>query len=159
MSYARIHDIGAFIKGQLAGANSAQTGGAEAEVDGIGIDRLSFGDRFQSCKLVIGIRAKLESGETFAMAINAQDSPTSAVWTDYDDGSADSLLASTIVIAASAAGDRTDVVGLAELDVRLQRADRWIRFQYTPAFSLAGTDTCELAACVVLAGADELPAT
>jgi hypothetical protein len=146
------HNIGAYLKGAHALANTAQGATNEAEVDGTSLDRDALGTMYHSAKLVVAVQATLQSGTTVAVAANFQDSANDSDWTDYG-----TALASTVV-GTGPAGDG-EVEAVAELDVDLATADRYIRVQVTPLFSATDTDTGLFAGVVVFGGGAVLPAT
>ena len=148
----RSTDAGALIAARYAVAGVDLTAGASAsdgvEINGAWIDRQGF----LSLKIVIVFRAVLGQDETLKIAANAQDATASNGTGAADFGTA---YASTTV-ATGGAGGSTET-GVVEMDLDLTAADRYVRVQLTPNLSRANTDTAEISAVYLLAGADVEP--
>ena len=160
MNFAAQHDIGAWIGHAPGIASTAQTAGAEAEIDGKVFDReatlnaaqaAGSKNRFQSVAAIIQAQVTMASGNTFGLSANFQDSPNNSDWTDYGDA-----LANTTVISA-AGGAVTAKAATIAFGVDLANASRYVRAQVLPNFSATGTDTGVLVGVLVFGGADNLP--
>lgn len=158
---SRFHDIGAYITGRRALANTSVVGGGSGdntEVDGVAIDRLSDSEKFLSCKVILPIAATMAATRQVTVVSNVQHSSVTASsgFTDYDRKDSTSAYSVTFGDAASTASQTiTDVV---QYDVDLGAAKRYIRVQATPNMTdTSSADTCTLSGVVVLGGGDFLP--
>jgi len=152
-------DVGAFLKGALARIPeviTAAAGNDNVEITGPSVDRLSFTSRFHSLKVVICFSATLDTAETLTITANMQDSADDSTFADYHEAETGDFLPATVVRTAAAPETFN---GVAEMDVDIQAAERYIRLQSTADLSRAGTDTVDIAAVFVLGGAQELPAS
>lgn len=148
----RSRDIGAQIVGRVCAVPDEATAGGsgdDAEVDGEWIDRQGY----LSGKLIIAFEATLADGETLSIGSNFQDASDSSGTGAADFGDAEA----SAVRATGGSGGSTEK-GQVEIDIDLSGAKQFVRAQFTPDLSAAGTDTAKLAAVLVLGGADEVPA-
>lgn len=154
-SPALLKNAGAWVTGAFAFPSTAVTAGGtgdNTEINGVALDQNAYGTRYRSIKLCVPVLATLASGETLQVAANFQDSANNSDWSDY----ATALAATTILTGPSGGGA---VRGVAELEVDLTGARRYVRVQATPNASRAGTDTAVFGAGVLLlCGPQELPA-
>lgn len=147
MGAPHMSDIGSYVKAVVCGAVSATAGGAgdNSAVTGASIDRLGY----ESCKLVIGYKTTLAASETLQFAVEYQESDDNSSW-----DTAVALQAATTAKTGAATNFHGDV----EFDVDLGAKKRYIRFNFTPNMSAAGTDTAICMAVCVLGGSNVLPA-
>jgi len=154
-SIAFLKNAGALITPVAAFPSTPATAGGSGdatEVNGFSVDLLAYGTRFRSAKLCIPVAAVLASGATISVAANFQDSANDSDWSDY----ATALAATTLLTGPSGGGAAR---GVAELEVDITGARRYIRAQATPNMSAAGTDTAVMGAgMLLLCGPQELPA-
>lgn len=156
-----VRNIGAYINGRPVGFVSATAAGSgdATEVDG---DFQSI-KGFASGALVVSYVAVLAQDETLSIACNVQDaddaSGTGAA--DYGD------LFENAVVATGGTGGSTergvvvldvDFLGGTQGDADGSCAREFMGGQFTPDLSAAGTDTAEVAAILILGGADVNPA-
>jgi len=158
----RIKDVGASLKGVLARIPEvivAAAGNDNVEIDGPRVDRRQVGGDgdvgrlYLSGKVLIEFSAALDAAETLSIAANLQDSADGSVFADLVPAQELALA----VVATGGAGGTTEQ-GVAELDVDLTGARRFIRLQSTADLSRGATDTVAIGASFALGGADELPA-
>ena len=146
-------DIGAYLKCYESGVSRALAGGAgdNPEVDGTVVDRQGY----SSCKLVIAWEATLDATETLSLAYTLQEGDAS----DLSDAADFGTVVASAVVGTGGTGGTTEA-GVVEADYNLvaNPCGRYIRAQYTPDLSRAGTDIATVAAVIILGGADTLPA-
>jgi hypothetical protein len=153
------HDVGAHIKGAIGlipNTITAGGGGDGTEQDGLDVDRLGY----HSAKFIIEWSATLAQDATLTLAATVQDTATAG------SGHADYIaaaLASTIVATGGTGGTTENGTTAIDVDFDMGADDlgvgnRYFRLQFTPTCSATQTDTVDLAVCVVLGGADVLPA-
>lgn len=150
------HDVDAYVKGVnaiLPLTISTTNDGNQA--NGNDIDRNSFGQLFQSCKLVVPVNTVLAATETLTVIGNMQDGDTTAAYTDYD--LADGTTGFSKVFGTTDSTAAQTIKDVVEVAVDLQAARRFIRCQITPTFS-GSTDAGGIAGVFVMAGSVELPA-
>lgn len=156
MSYiVQIHNIGAYVAERVASAPLAFTAagaGDNATFTGIAIDRESFagGSLPDSALFAILFGATLASGATLTVAVGVQDSADNSAWSDYA-----TQAAQTAATGPSGGGA---VNGQVPFPVNLGSARRYVRANYKPDLSAAGTDTCVAIAAAALGGFDRLAA-
>lgn len=152
---AMLKNAGAWVTGAFAFVSTPATAGGTGdatEVNGVAIDLLAYGTRYRSAKLVIPVRATLASGATLSIAANFQDGAASNSWSDYA-----TALTNAVHLTGPSGGGAA--VGVAELEVDITGARRWLRVQVTPDLSSTGTDTAVMGAGVLLlCGPQEIPA-
>lgn len=157
----KARNVGAYINGLFGGIASATAAGSG--------DATEVDSGFQSCKgfataaLVVSYKAVLAQDETLSIAANVQDASDAGGTGAADYGA---VLASAVV-ATGGTGGSTEY-GSVVLDIDLLGgtqgaadgtcADEFLQGQFTPDLSASATDTAELAAVIVLAGADADPA-
>ena len=129
-----------------AGAGNATT------VTGLTIDRQGFstGALPRSAQFGVLYEATLASGNTLSFGYAVQHSANNSDWTDYQ--TAGSTVVSTATGGAAAPKASFNVA------VDLANAKRYVRFNYAPNLSAAGTDTCYADAVGFFGGFDKLPA-
>lgn len=149
---SQMHDIGSYITSRFGDFVSVTAGAGTdgAEVSGPWVDRQGF----DSAKIVIAYETVLAHGETLTLAGNIQDATDNAGTSSADHGD---TLASAVQATADSGGSTEN--GVAEFDVDLSGANQFIRAQFTPTMSAAGTDTANCMAVVLLGGAQEVPAS
>ncbi len=148
----QIRSIGDLIKVKRAAANSAATAGGtgdNTEVVGVIIDRAAIGFP-QSAQVVIPFTTTLGAGETLSLAYDVETGETSNL------ADASEVQAATSAVIATSAGGGT-VTGEFTVDVPMAGAGRYVRLNYTPNLSRAGTDTAALSSVIVFGGMDRLP--
>ena len=157
----KARNVGAYINGLFGGLVDATAGGAG--------DATEVDSGFQSCKgfqtaaVVISYKAVLAQEETLSIAANVQDASDAAGTGAADYGA---TLANAVVATGGTGGSTEtgsvvldiDLLGGTQGDADGTCADEFIQCQWTPDLSASGTDTAEVAAVIVLAGADEDPA-
>lgn len=159
---SRHHDIGSQITVKRAAANTSVTAGSSTtdnvEVNGVYIDRLS-NEVFLSGKVAISVSSSLGAGNTISVTSNVQHSSVSSSgWADYayaQQGSTTVAYSETFGSTSSTAGQ--SISDVAEYDVDLGAAKRYIRVQFTPNMSASSAETATLAAMMVLGGGDFRP--
>lgn len=132
-------------------STSIVAGGAGNNVvaTGPGIDRFGFG---VGSTVVVATRffGGLGSGQTLAVQTTLQDSADNVTFADF------ASEASTVVGTGPSGGGL--VRGQRGPSFDLTNARRYVRARVTPNLSRASTDTAELSAIAIFAGADRLPA-
>lgn len=156
------HNGGAFCSAKRVTGNNtvaAAGSGDNTEVDGIWIDRLiSTQGMAMSAKLCMNYTAVLgNSGETLKFGVTLQDADDAAGTGAADVDGANATIAQTTAATAQSGGSTE--VGVAEVDVDLAKAKRYIRFQITPNLSAAAADSAAWSAIAVMFGGDRGPAT
>jgi hypothetical protein len=156
-----VRNIGAYLNGIPAGLVSATAGagGDGTEVDG------GFGSvkGFASAALVIAYEAVLAENETLSIAANVQDA-TDASGTGAADYGA--TLANAVVATGGSGGSTErgvvvldiDLLGGTQGDADGTCSREFMQGQFTPDLSATGTDTADVAAILILGGADVNPA-
>ena len=152
---AQQHDIGSYLTTAFGGAVSVTAGGGGdgSEVSGGWIDRQTLG----SAKVVLTYTATLAEDETLTLASNVQDATDSSGTGAADYGDSDESY-SAAVVATGGTGGSTET-GTVEYDVDLFGANQYMQAQFTPTLSASGTDTCVVAATIVMSGDDTYPAS
>lgn len=147
-------DLGALMIGYLGQAHAAQTAGANAEVNGIALDKLGVtgGKSPHGAIAFISGRATMASGETLSITANWQHS-VSSTQSFADVGTA---LAATVVLNA-AGGALTAQPYRIHMPLIVSECNQYVRTQITPTLSRAGTDTCEVECTVVFFGFQQNP--
>ena len=140
---------GAILNGTAVAAGS----GDNTEITGAGINRTTLGNLYESCKLAIHGNATLQSGETFTIIANIQDSANGSDWADFGDA------LSVVTVLDAAGGALSAVVWNTFLDNDLRGARAHVRAQVTPDHIATGTDTSTIAAEFIFGGGQENPAT
>jgi len=149
----QMRDIGSLIAVRRAAANTAVTaggGGDATAVTGVIIDRAALGWP-ESAVLAIPFTATLAATETLSIAYTVQEG--------NDSGLSDVATLQTAtgaVVATGPAGGGT-VTGTFEVSVPMRAAGRYVRANFTPDMSRAGTDTAALSAVLVFGGANRVP--
>ena len=152
-------NVGALIDLVRAGAASTATAGGAGDataVTGVGIDRMGFGSgQFPqggslafSALVGIAFTATLAAGKALNMALTVNHSPDNATWTPLQ------VFPST-QFAFSAAGGT--VLGVANFQVSLTSAQRYVQFVWTPDLTAASIDTASIFPMVALGGWDRNP--
>lgn len=156
MNIVEKHNIGALVDLVRTTDHSTATAGgtgAGTQVTGNTIDRASV--TFGGCMANSGLfgvlyETTLGAADTLSLAWKLETAPDGATWTTYASGTA-------AVVATGPTGGGT-VKGEYNNQVDLTGAYRYIRFDYTPAFSAANTDTFYGDGAAVLGGFDRLAA-
>lgn len=150
-------NIGALITVRDASTSNAITAGGTGDATtktGISIDREGLvGDSGSlPLSMVAGVLfdATLASGSTLSIQINVMDSADNSNFSTY------ASQANTVAATGPSGGGV--VSGQQNFNVNLSTARRFIRVDYVPDLSRAGTDTAILRAVAVLAGFDRLAA-
>lgn len=149
----QLRDIGSLISVARAGANTAVTadaGGDATAVTGAIIDRAAHGWP-ESAVLAIPFTATLAVGETLSIAYTVQEGQNPGL-SDV----ATLQTAGAAVVATGPSGGGT-VTGTFEVSVPMRGAGRYVRANFTPDLSRAGTDTAALSAVLVFGGATRVP--
>jgi hypothetical protein len=161
----------------LSSSLSWTAGGASdsATWTGISVDRMNFSTSYMphTADFDVFYDATLASGAHLSLSFDVQSAPDGSTWSDY------ATEASQIVATGPSGGGR--VVGIARMTVssaddpsiasatnlpgqtatpslNLSSAQRFVRFNFAPHLSSAGTDTAIAAAVGVFAGFDGLQA-
>lgn len=151
------YDAGKLIKA-MPGIPSTGTipSSSGAAINGLTIDRLALGRRYQSCRSVVQGRLVGSTQQTVSLTKTFQHSSDGTSWDNYS--TATNPAAVAIGSTGSTAAQTTD--GVVEQTINLRAARRYVRqVLAAPAFSLSSSgDTLTVAGTVVFAGADENPA-
>ena len=147
------HNIGAYGDlVNLADQSTATAGGAGngVAVTGLTIDRMGFstGSMPRSALFGVAWKAAVTNAKTLAIAYVVQHSPDGSTWTTLTSGSATVLTA----------GSTTTFRGCYNVQVDLNSAQRYVRYNYTPTLNNTATDTFAGAAVGFVAGFDRLAA-
>lgn len=126
-------DIGALIAPKQAVAPQS----ASAVVNGGGIDRSNY----LSATIAGLVGAASGSPTAVAVAFKLQHSPDNSTWTDV----------SGATVTANAASTEVDV------DVDLSELDQYVRVVATPTLTGGTSPAVQVAAALILGGANELP--
>ena len=148
------HRADQFQSPRFAMANqSIVAGGAgdNTEVDGDSVDRMADVRRHLNANVVINWSATLQQDETLTLQLQLQDSADDTVWADFGDP------VDFATVATGPTGGGT-VNGVSNHGVDIAGTRRYIRTQITPDLSAADTDTADISAVWILAGADRTPA-
>jgi hypothetical protein len=154
MSFARTHNIGAFIASVRTSDNASLTAGGagdNTQVVGQIIDRTLFSFP-QSATFAIFAKAVLGASATLTLktvliehgdAANLSDAATFSAPADF--------------ILFTDAGAGSTLRGQKEYDIDLAGAKRYLRLKFTPDLSAANTDTAECSSVVIFGGTDTVP--
>ena len=149
------HNIGALVDIRRMSDHSTATAGgtgAATQVVGLTVDRMGFsgGALPQSGLFSVLFETTLGAVNTTSLATLFQHSIDGSSWTDYQAGAA-------AVIATGPTGGGT-IKGQLNVQVDITGANRYVRFNYTPTFSAANTDTFYADAVGAFGGFSKLPA-
>ena len=148
-----IRSIGDEIAVRRSAANTAVTaggGGDNTAVTGVIIDRADLGWP-QSAVLAIPFTTTLAAAATLSLAYTVQEGNAANL-----SDAATLATATAAVVATGPVGGGT-VTGTFEVNLSLAGAGRYVRANFTPDLSAAGTDTAALSAVMVFGGANRLP--
>jgi hypothetical protein len=139
MSFADVHNGGAYARSARGSGNNAVTAGGAGdatEVNAAWQSRKGASGIALSVKTIVSFTATLAQGATLAFGGNYQDASdgAGAGAADYGDVIAEK------VVATGKTGGSTET-GTFELDCDLAGAREFIRAQVTPNLSAANTDT------------------
>ncbi len=156
----------AFVSATAGGAGNATA------VVGLTIDRASltpFGARGVFANIIprgalflLSYEATLGAGDTLSIsAVKVETSADGATWTTLLDQTGAAAPAGPTwpasgIVDTGAAGGSTQR-GVVAFGTSLGDAERYVRFDFTPTLSAAGTDTAKLSISAVLSGIDEVP--
>jgi hypothetical protein len=150
---------GAYCRSAFVAINKTATAagsGDNTEVDGAVIDRKhpTEGGLAMSAKLMLPFTTTLGGAETLKFAVQVQSGALAdgSDMADYGTGIA------TTTVATGDSGGSTET-GVAEVDIDLSGAGRYVRVQPTPNLSASGTDTAEWAAIMALFGDSRQPSS
>lgn len=153
MSFARSHNIGAFIGNERASDNVAVTAGGagdNTEVVGQIIDTTLFKHPL-SVAVLINWKAVLGVSKTLTVKTVKLEHGDNSGLSD-----AANLATPADVVVATDSGSGSTLRGSQKYSSDLAGAKRYLRLKYTPDLSNTVTDTAELGACFVFGGQDEL---
>lgn len=136
------HNVGALVKTAIG---VAPIFSAAATINGPAIDRLGYG----SC--VLAVQTGLDTGTPTTRSVIAKVQHS-------DDGSTNWTDLAVPVGGSFATSAITAVSSVAEVDVNLAGAKRYIRSVVTVAFTGGSSPTVGVASVVTLGGADKVPA-
>lgn len=150
-----VKDIGAYIKGRTGLSLTTGTT-AGAVVNGVTIDRresaAGFGSHYQSCKVSVLMLYTKATGVTISVAPRIQHS--SALSSGFVN------LSTGVAKTVAAASTGTGALDIAELDVELTTAKRYLRMGSTRQITVVSSvNSLNLMGQVTFGGADVLPAT
>jgi hypothetical protein len=147
-------NIGALIDVVRAGAAAAATAGGSGNTTtttGATIDRMGYGGSMPRSALAsIIYDATLASGKTLSLGYSVQNAPDGSTWTDY--------ATATYAVVATGASGGSVAAGEFNIQVDLNNAQRYVRFNTNPSLSATGTDTAVTRAVLAIAGFDRLAA-
>lgn len=155
MSMAATYDIGHYIKAMPGLPNTSVPSSSGAAFNGITIDRLALGRRYQSCRSAIQGRLTASTAQAAQVTPTFQHSSDGTSWDNFSTATNPALtgIGST---ASTGASQSTD--GVAEQAVDLRGARRYVRQVGTVAFTLTTSgDSLAVSGMVIFGGADELP--
>lgn len=146
-----VGQLGALKRLALPSTATAASTGDATTVTGITIDRFGFGTGSMpgAAALAIAYEAVLQTSKTISFGYAVQDSADGSNWSDY--------LTATYAVAATGSTTASAVAGEFAVDVDLNSARRYVRFNYNPDLSATGTDTLVARAVGFFAGFDRLP--
>ncbi len=150
-------NIGAIVTDRIASQSLSWTAagaGDNTTKTGLTIDRAAFvnnGSLPESAIFSLLADATLASGATLSVAWTVQHSTDNSNWTTYGANTT----ASTAFLTGPSGGGR--VTGQNNFAVNLSSAFRYVRANFVPDLSAAGTDTAVAIAAATLAGFDRLP--
>jgi hypothetical protein len=158
MSVARSHNMGAYIKavpifGSSAVISHTSDGTPNAvEQTGRVIDRLAYGRRYYSAKVVIPFQASSTNVNTAAISITTRvQHATSTAAADF------AALGSTGVVSTfGTTATSTSLVGCHIQDVNLSQARRYLRVLVTSNVAASSSGFMRFGGALLLGGADEL---
>lgn len=135
------------------GTSTAGGTGDATTITGLTIDRAGFGNGSLplNADMAVDYEATLQSGATLSLGYAVQDSADGITWADYQ--------TATYTTASTGASGGSTNKGTFPISVYLGSARRYVRFNYSPDLSSAGTDTSYSDAQAVFAGFDRLAAT
>lgn len=148
------HNIGAVVDIVYASAAAAATAagtGDNTTTTGTTIDRqgLTNGSMPRSALFSTLFDATLASGATLSIGYAVQDSPDGSNWSDYQ-------TAAKVVVGTGPSGGGA-VKGQFNIQVDLNSARRYVRYNSLQDLSAGGTDTSVTRSAAVLGGFDRLP--
>ncbi len=148
------HNVGSLIDLKRASDHSTATAGgtgASTTVTGLSIDRQGFSNGALPLSALFGViyETTLQSGATLSLGTDIQSSPDNSDWTDFQ--------TATYAVVATGPSGGGAVKGSFNVAVDLGNAQRYVRFNYNPAFSSTGTDTFYGDAVGAMAGFPHLP--
>ena len=146
MNVSSQHNIGAYV----AVATSVEPQAAAAgTINGAAIDRAA---RTNPLSCVMHTIAGADTGAPTTLSVQSQlqHSPDNSTWTNYTDPSTGNAAQAAALTAVNTENS---------LAIDLGNAYRYIRVQTVVAFTGGTSPTAEIAADLVLAGEDTLPAT
>ena len=143
------HNIGAFLKAKcVANARLVAAGTGDAtEVVSAAIDTKGY----ESCKIVIAGAVDSQTADKVLNNVYLKTQFCDTAGGSYDTPT--TLAGSTTVVSGTGAQ-----VGEQVADVNLAGNKRYMQVVYKPDSTASGTDTAQMAAIVVLGGANVLPA-
>ncbi|MBB3297891.1 MULTISPECIES: hypothetical protein [unclassified Rhizobium] len=149
------HNIGGLgsLKRLSAGASAVAAGAGDATTTtGVTIDRMGFGIGSMPNSLAAAVLwdTVLATGKTLSIGYAVQDSADGTNFSDYQ-------TAAAAVVATGSTG-ASALAGELQVDVDLQSARRFVRFNSLPDLSATQTDTAVTRAAGFFAGFDRLPA-
>ena len=157
----KARNVGAYINGLFGGIASVTAAGTgdATEVDS-GFQSVKG---YQTVAVVISYKAVLAQDETLSIAANVQDASDASGTGAADWGAS---LANAVVATGGTGGSTEygsvvldiDLLGGTQAGADGTCADEFLQCQWTPDLSASGTDTAEISAVMVVAGADEDPA-
>jgi hypothetical protein len=156
----QIHDIGDLLK--IAGASAftsvtAAGAGDNTAVVGSTIDRLdaATGSLARSAAFALAWTTTLAATKTLSFkTVKVEQSSDGTNW----DATAYFTLTVDPGVVATGPGGGGTVAGTTQVNVDLNSAKRYVRFDWTPDLSNTATDTATIVAAGVLAGYDRIPA-
>lgn len=150
-------NIGAVVTDRIASQSLSWTAagtGDNTTKTGLAIDREAIsggvGSPPDSAVFSLLADATLASGATLSVAWTIQDSADNSNWATYGSNTT----ASTAFLTGPSGGGR--VTGQSSFNVNLSSARRYVRANFVPDLSAAGTDTAVAIAVATLAGYDRL---
>lgn len=149
-------DLVDITKGALASAFTALTAGGTGDntaVTGLTIDRQACGMP-QNAVFSLAYQATLAAGQTLSIkSVGLEHSADGSTWVAYTPPGG--VPASPGAVATGQTGGSTER-GVARVAAILSGANRYVRLNWTPDLSAAGTDTATVAAIATMAGFDRL---
>lgn len=147
-----IASLGVLKRASLHSTAVAAGSGDATSVTGTTIDREGFstGSISKSAEFGVLFSATLASGATLSLGYAIQDSADSSSWSD--------IQTATYAVVATGPSGGGVVSGCFDIAADLSNARRYVRINYNPDLSAAGTDTAYADAVGFFAGLDHLPA-
>lgn len=148
------HNIGALgdlVRLSLPATGTAAGAGDATTVTGVTIDRFSFSNGSMPRSALMGVlwEATLTTAKTLAIGYAVQDSADGSTWADYQ--------TATYATVANGSSGLTPV-GQFNVQVDLNSARRFVRFNFNPDLNNSATDTFVTRAAGFFGGFDRLPA-